>query len=147
MAPRTAVSQSSTLEHLGTVPLFAGLGKRDLQRIAKASDTIPVEEGRVLVDQGRAGHEFFLILEGYATVRRNNRKVTTLGPGMYFGELSLLDRGPRSASVVADGPMSLLVLGQREFAGVLAEVPAMASKMLSTMAQRLREADSRAVTH
>jgi CRP/FNR family transcriptional regulator, cyclic AMP receptor protein len=142
-------SKNTYLDHLAKVPLFSALSKKDLQRVARASDEIDVEAGRVIVDQGRTGHEFFLIVDGRAAVKRNNRKVADLGPGQYFGELALLDRGPRSASVVAETPMTLLVLGQREFTGVLDGVPGMATKILSTMAQRLREADSKAasVTH
>ncbi len=140
-------AKNAALDHLSSVPLFNSLSKKDLQRVAKASDEISVSPGKVLVDQGKTGHEFFLILDGNASVRRNNRKVTTLGPGQYFGELALLDRGPRSASVVADTPMNVLVLGQREFNGVLDSVPGMAHKILAKMAERLREADSRAVTH
>lgn len=135
------------LDHLGNVPLFQGLSKRDLQRVAKVSEEVQVDAGRVLVDQGRTGHEFFLILDGQASVRKNSRKTAELGPGQYFGEMALLDRGPRSASVVAETPMTLLILGQREFSGVLDEVPSMAHKMLATMAGRLRDADSKALTH
>lgn len=144
MARRKA---SDYLSHLANVPLFAGLSKRDLQRVGKVSEEVSVDADRTIVDQGRTGHEFFLILDGTASVRRNGRKTATLGKGQFFGELALLDRGPRSASVVADTPMTLLVLGQREFTGVLDEVPAMAHKMLASMAGRLREADTRAVTH
>jgi CRP-like cAMP-binding protein len=115
--------------------------------VAKASDEITIEAGRTLVEQGRTGHEFFLILEGTAVIRRNNRKLAELGPGQYFGELSILDRGPRSASVVANTDMRVLVLGQREFVGVLDSIPGMAYKMLTVMAQRLREADTRATSH
>lgn len=140
-------ARTSAADQLANVPLFSALSKRDLQRVAKATDEVSIEAGRVLVEQGRTGQEFFLILEGEAVVRRNNRKVATLGPGQYFGELAILDRGPRSASVVANTDMRLLVLGQRDFVGVLDSIPGMASKLLSTMAQRLREADSRAVGH
>ena len=138
---------SDYLSHLGNVPLFAGLSKRDLQRVGKVSEEVDVDAGRLIVDQGRTGHEFFLILDGTAAVKKNGRKTATLGKGQYFGELALLDRGPRSASVVAETPMTLLVLGQREFSGVLDEVPAMAHKMLATMAGRLRDADTKALTH
>jgi CRP-like cAMP-binding protein len=140
-------ARTSAADQLANVPLFSALSKRDLQRVAKASDEVPIEAGRTLVEQGRTGHEFFLILEGEAVVRRNNRKVATLGPGEYFGELAILDRGPRSASVVANTDMRVLVLGQREFVGVLDSIPGMSSKLLTTMAQRLREADTRAVGH
>jgi CRP/FNR family transcriptional regulator, cyclic AMP receptor protein len=147
VASAAMASRSAYLEHLASVPLFSSLSRRDLQKIARASDEVEAKAGRVLVDQGRTGHEFFLIIDGKATVRRNGRKLTELGPGEYFGELALLDRGPRSATVSADTDMTLLVLGQREFAGVLDEVPGMAHKMLATMAQRLREADTRAIGH
>jgi CRP-like cAMP-binding protein len=78
-------------------------------------------------------------------VRRNNRKVATLGPGQYFGEMALLDRRPRSATVTSETDMTLLVLGQRQFNGVLDAVPALSRKMLAAMATRLREADEKAM--
>jgi CRP-like cAMP-binding protein len=135
------------LDHLAEVPLFSACTRKDLQLIARASDEVSVKDGRVLVEQGKPGHEFFLILEGTAVVRRNNRKVADLGPGQYFGELSLLDRGPRTATVVATSDARVLVLGQREFLGVLDEVPGLAYKILRLMAHRLREADLRNVKH
>jgi CRP-like cAMP-binding protein len=135
------------LDRLAQVPLFSACSKRDLSKISSASDEVEVKAGRSLVDEGRPGHEFFLILDGTATVRRNNRKVAQLEAGDYFGELSLLDRGPRSATVVADTPMKLLVLGQREFLAVLQEVPGLANKLLRIMAHRLREADLKNVGH
>ena len=138
-------AKDTYLDHLAEVPLFSACTRKDLQRIARASDEIDVKAGRVLVEQGRLGHEFFLILDGKATVRRNNRKVAELGPGQYFGELSLLDKGPRDATVVAETDMKLLVLGQREFLGVLDDVPGLSYKILRIMAHRLREADLRGV--
>lgn len=132
------------LDHLGRMWLFSACTKRDLQMIGKVSDEVDVATGRTLTDEGRAGHEFYLILDGQASVRRKGKKVATLGPGQYFGELSLLDRGPRSATVVADTDMRLLVLGQREFNGVLDEVPGLAHKLLRTMASRLRDSDAKA---
>ena len=135
------------LDHLSQVPLFSTCSRKDLQKLGKASDEIEVKQGKVLVEEGKPGHEFFLIEDGTAEVRRNNRKVATLGRGQFFGELSLLDRGPRSATVIADTDMTLVVLGQREFLGVIDEVPAMAHKLLAALAGRLREADSRALSH
>jgi CRP-like cAMP-binding protein len=135
------------LDHLAQVPLFSTCSRKDLQKLGKASDEIEVKAGKVLVEEGRPGHEFFLIEDGTAEVRRKNRKVATLGRGQFFGELSLLDRGPRSATVVANTDMTLVVLGQREFLGVIDEVPAMAHKLLAALAGRLREADSRALSN
>ena len=132
------------LDQLGRMWLFSACSKRDLQVIGRASDEVDVPAGNVLTEEGRQGHEFYLILDGQAAVRRNGKKVAMLGPGQYFGELSLLDKGPRSATVVADTDMRLLVLGQREFNGTLDEVPGLAHKLLRTMASRLRESDSKA---
>jgi CRP-like cAMP-binding protein len=135
------------LDHLAQVPLFSTCSRKDLQKLGKASDEIEVKQGKVLVEEGKPGHEFFLIEDGTAEVRRNNRKIAILSRGQFFGELSLLDRGPRSATVIAGTDMTLVVLGQREFLGVIDEVPAMAHKLLAALAGRLREADSRALSH
>ena len=135
------------LDHLAQVPLFSACSKKDLQLLGRASDEVAVPSGKTLVEEGSPGHEFFLIIDGTATVTRNGRKIATLGPGQYFGELALLDRGPRTATVTADTDMQVLVLGQREFAGVLDEVPGLARKLLSAMATRLRDADTRALGH
>jgi CRP-like cAMP-binding protein len=140
-------SRDSHLDKLAEVPLFSACSRKDLQKIAKASDEVEVRAGRVLVDQGKTGHEFFLILDGSATVRANNRKVATLGSGDYFGELALLSREPRDASVTADTDMKLLILGQREFTGLLDSIPGLASKILAIMARRLRAADLKNVRH
>jgi CRP/FNR family cyclic AMP-dependent transcriptional regulator len=139
--------RNSYIDHLAAVPLFSALSKRDLQHLARASDEVQVSAGKTLVEEGASGHEFFLILDGTASVLRNNRKIATLGPGQYFGEMAVLDRQPRSATVKAETDMKVLVLGQREFAAVLDEVPTLCRKLLSTMASRLREADSKALGH
>ena len=143
-----ARGKNAYLDHLAQVSLFSALSNKELQKIAKASDEVEVSAGKTLVEEGAVGHEFFLILEGEAAVKRGGRKVT-LGPGQYFGELALLDRKPRSASVVAETDMKLLVIGQREFSGVIDEVPGLSHKLLAAMATRLREADSKvdAVSH
>ncbi len=137
------VGTSTYLTHLSAVPLFSSCSNRDLQKIAKASDEISIDEGRVLVEQDAIGHECFIILEGTAVVKRSNRKINTLGPGDHFGELALFDGGPRTATVVAETPMRVLVLGQREFAGLLDEVPGLAHKVLANLARRIRELDAK----
>ena len=84
-----------------------------------------------------------LVRRGYEAFSRAD--MATLGPGQYFGEMALLDRRPRSATVTSETDMTLLVLGQRQFNGVLDAVPALSRKMLAAMATRLREADERAM--
>ena len=129
------------LDHLAAVPLFAACTKKDLQTIAKAADEITVPAGTVLVDQGQAGREAYIIVDGTATVRRNGKKITTLGAGAIVGELSLLDRGPRTATVTADTSLTVLVIDQRHFAAVIDDVPALAHKLLSALAGRIRDLD------
>ena len=139
--------KDAKIEELAKVRLFAACNRKELGILARASDEITVSAGKELVAEGTTGHEFFFILEGQAAVKRAGRKVNTVGPGEYFGELALLDRGVRSASVIAETDMTLLVLGQREFSAVLDEVPGLAHKLLTIMAGRLREADAKAVSH
>lgn len=134
---------TSHKDHLSAVPLFSSLSNRDLQKIAKASTELEVPEGRQLIEQGATGHEGFVIVKGEATVKRNGRKVATLGPGDVFGELSLFDGGPRSATVTADTPLQVLVIGQREFSAVLDTVPGLARKILAELTARVRELDSK----
>lgn len=142
-----ARGKDTKLDQLAQVRLFSACNKKELAMIGKASDEIHVPAGKVLVEQGRPGFEFYLILDGDATVKRNGKKVATLGPGASFGELALLTRLPRNATVEAATDMELLVLGQREFSGLLDEVPGMAHKLLSGLAQRLYEADTKSVSH
>jgi CRP/FNR family cyclic AMP-dependent transcriptional regulator len=133
------------IEHLQQVPLFAACSRKDLQLVARRAEDVKVPAGKALVSEGETGQEFFVIIEGTARVTRQGRKIATIGPGQAFGELALLDRAPRNASVVADTDMELVVLGQREFAGIIDDVPGFARKLLAGMAHRLREADARSV--
>jgi len=136
-----AMARDSYLDHLAQVRLFSAFSTKDLQKIARASDETTVDAGRVLTEQATTGHEAYVILDGEAVVTRNGVKVTDLGPGDVFGELALLDGGPRTATVTAETPMRLLVIGQREFGGVLDEVPGLAYKLMGTLAQRIRDLD------
>ena len=132
------------LEHLASVPLFAACSRKDLQRIARASDEVQIPAGRTLMKQDDVGRECFVLVDGTVKVERNGRKVATLGPGAYFGELSLLDKGPRTATVTAESPITVLVLGPREFTAVLDEVPQLSHKLLTALAQQIRELDKKA---
>ena len=138
------MARQSHTDHLSKVPLFSALSARDLQKVAKASDEVTIPAGKVLMEQGQTGREAFVILDGEAVVKRNNRKVASIGPGACFGELALLDRGPRTMTVEAASDMKVLVLGQREFSGVIDEVPGIAHKMLASLAGMVRELDSKA---
>ncbi len=127
---------------LKSIWLFSSCTASEIRKIRGSLDEVVVPEGKVLVEEGRIGLEFFLIVTGAATVSRNGKKVATLGPGGYFGELSLLDRKPRSATVTSDTEMDVLVLSQRQFNSVLQSSPPIARKLLAAMANRVREADA-----
>jgi CRP/FNR family cyclic AMP-dependent transcriptional regulator len=136
MAPR-----SKHLKHLAEIPMFSSLSQKDLGRIAKASNEVTVPAGTLLVDQGDAGRDAYVLIEGSATVKRNGRKVATLHSGDSIGELALLDHGPRTASVTADTEVTALVLTPRELSGLLDEVPGLAHKLLAQLASRVRDLD------
>jgi CRP-like cAMP-binding protein len=131
------------IAHLQDVTLFAGCSRSDLKAIARRAEDRRVAAGEAIVTEGEPGHEFFVLLEGTARVSRDGRKVATLEPGSGFGELALLEKAPRNATVVAETDVELVVLGESEFAGLLDEVPGFARKLLRNTAHRLREADAR----
>lgn len=137
------MTKTSAVDHLSNVPMFAGCSKKELAAIAKASDRISVDDGHALTTQDESSREAFVILSGKAVVKRNGRKVAELGPGAFLGELGLLDKGPRTATVTAQGPVEALVLGPREFAGLLDEVPSISHKLLKALAARIRDLDTK----
>lgn len=134
-------SKKKYLDSLRKVSLFSSCSNKDLEKISKAGDEVVLPAGSLVVDQGQTGREAFVILKGSATVRRNGKKVASLGPGAVVGELSLLDHGPRTASVVADTDCTVLVISQRQFLGVIDAIPALSHKLLATLAGRIRELD------
>jgi CRP/FNR family transcriptional regulator, cyclic AMP receptor protein len=136
--------QNSYLDHLSQVSLFSACSKKELAAVAKASDEITIEAGRILCEQGSIGREAFVIVEGTAEVRRNDRKIADLGPGACVGELSLIDHGPRSATVKALTDMTVLVLGPREFSALLDDAPSITHKLMKALAGRIRDLDAKA---
>ena len=137
------MARDEKIEALASMWLFRSCSKKDLAAIGRASEQLTAPAGRVLCKEGEVGHEFYLVLGGSAAVKRKGKKVANLGPGDYFGEMALLDRGPRSATVTADSDVDLLVLGQREFSGLIDEIPGLGHKLLEAMARRLRDADTK----
>ncbi len=133
------MARDAWLNHLAQVPLFREFSKKQLQSVAAESVELNVGAGKVLVREGEPGHEAFVIVEGAATVTRKGDTLATLGPGDVVGELAPLTGGARTATVVADTPMEVLVIGQREFAGLLDEVPGLAVQVLHNLAARMVE--------
>src|SRR5213078_1823280 len=110
--------QSEIVDVLAAVPLFSKCSKKDLQTLARRIETLSFEEGQTIVRQGEAANAFYVILDGFGAVRRNGR----LEPGDYFGELALLDRGPRNADIEALSPVTVARLVARDFNEVLHSV-------------------------
>ncbi len=110
--------------------------------VAKSAERVTVPAGKVVVNEGAAGSEFFVILDGQARVERHGRQVAVIGPGGFFGDLALLDRAPRNASVVADSDLEVAKIGQRAFDSLL-DHPGFSKKLLAGLARRLREQDAR----
>jgi CRP/FNR family transcriptional regulator, cyclic AMP receptor protein len=137
------MAREQYLNHLAAVPLFSGCTTKELRDIARATVELTLDEGKEFVTQGDVGREAFIIVEGTADVSRAGNKIAQLGPGDCVGELALLDHGPRTASVTAASPMTVLVLGPREFSGLLDEVPTLTHKIMAALAGRVRELDSK----
>jgi CRP/FNR family transcriptional regulator, cyclic AMP receptor protein len=135
-------SKRAYVDHLRSVPLFAGCTRRELERIARSGDEIRMTAGSLLVDQGQTGREAFVILDGAVTVKRNGRKVAALGPGSIVGELSLLDHGPRTATAICDTDCTLFVISQRHFLAVVDDVPTLSHKLLASLAGKVRQLDA-----
>ena len=138
------MARKSHLDHLVAVPLFSACSQKELQAVARASDEVTLPAGKTLCEQGAIGREAFVIIKGTAEVRRNKRKVATLGPGACVGELALLDHKPRTASVIATTDLTVLVIGVREFAAIVDEVPPIMHKLMKSMAAKIRELDTQA---
>ncbi|HVE62399.1 MAG TPA: cyclic nucleotide-binding domain-containing protein [Mycobacteriales bacterium] len=135
----------SDLDHLAAIPLFGGCSKNELQLISQKAERVTFTKGGVLTKQGSLGYEFFVITEGEAEVSRDGKVVATLGPGEYAGELALLDREPRNATVTAKTDLKVIVLGYQEFWSVISGAPGLDKKLLIAMAKRLRAAETPAV--
>ncbi len=129
-------------ELLARVPLFSACSKKELAQLARKAEERLVEARSVVVREGAAGDAFYVIVSGEAEVDRHGTVVATIGPGAFFGDLALLDKAPRNATVTATTELELIVLGQREFSAMLDESSAFARKLLVGLAHRLREMDA-----
>ena len=125
-------------DRLKKMPLFEGLSDHDLERLATWTDEIDVPSGKNLITQGTFAHEFMLIEEGTAEVSHDGRHLADMGPGDFFGEMALLSHHPRMASVVATSDLSLVVMHERNFRAMEEELPTVANRIASVMAERER---------
>lgn len=136
-------TNTAKIDRLQEIKLFSGLSKKDLQLISKGSDELSVAAGTVVVDQGQTGREALVLMSGTVTVKRNDRKIATREAGTVIGELSLLDHGPRTATVICETDCTFLVIDQPHFRSMLESSPALSLRLLAALASRLRELDSK----
>jgi CRP-like cAMP-binding protein len=124
------------------VPWFDGCTEAELAEVAERCERLAIEEGEVILREGRLGRELFVILSGRAAVTHAGHVVNTLGPGEHFGELAAIDSAPRSATVTATSDLEALVIGPREFDAIMS-IPSVRNALLRGMSRRLREADDK----
>ena len=146
------MKQATLVEHLADVPLFAACSKSDLRIVARHAQEVEAPADTVLVAEGEHADTFFVLLSGEATVRAKGgaargRKVGSLGPGDWFGELAVLDPAPRNATVSAATPVTLAAINARSFRALLRDVPALSERLLAGLARRLREQDAALASH
>ena len=123
---------------LSHVPIFAGLGAKELDAVRSLLTELSIEPGTVLAKQGSYGHEFFVVESGTAQVERDGDLLAEVGPGDFQGEIALLDGRPRTATVTATSPMTILVASHQEFTSLLDSAPTIARQMLPALVARLR---------
>lgn len=132
------------LDHLARVPMFSACSRQELQAIARRSTDVSFPAGEVLLREGEPGYEAFVIVDGAVQISRGGQEVAVLGAGDFFGELALLDRSPRTATVTTVAPTEAVVLTLQEFDALLEEAPTLARKILQGLARRLTEVDHKA---
>jgi CRP/FNR family cyclic AMP-dependent transcriptional regulator len=137
-------SHDTKADALGRCPFFQGLSRGELLEVAKVTEDLEVDEGRVLTREGQSGSEFFVIIEGEVAVTKDGQEVRTLGPGDFFGEIALIEDTPRTATVTAKTPLRFFVLTRQAFRSLLAHQPELEQNVLAALQERV-EATSESI--
>ena len=137
MPPRTETVRS----WLRASPLFAHVSEVEMSRIGSLADELHVDPGEELTVEGQPGNTFFVIAKGTATVSRAGTRLVGLGPGSYFGEIALLEQGPRTATVTADSRMWLFVFDAASFASLMNGIPSVSDEIFRALAERKRNVE------
>jgi CRP/FNR family cyclic AMP-dependent transcriptional regulator len=132
--------RNEKVELIKRVPLFSHCSKRDLEKIASIADEIDLREGKVLMREGERGREFFALLEGGVDVHKDGARINKLGAGDSFGEIALVSRSPRTATVTTTSPVRALVVTDQSFRRLMEETPDVQLKVLEALAERLAPA-------
>ncbi len=139
---RPALDPAGWTNVLAEVPLFSGLGRRHLRKVAGAGKIARFHDGRAIVRAGEPGDTFYVVIDGEVSVGRKGRKTISLGFGSFFGELALLLGSARSATVTAKGPVLCLAITRTRFHKLLREEPAIAIGVLEEVGRRLLAAET-----
>jgi CRP-like cAMP-binding protein len=126
------------LDELKRVPIFSRCSRSELQTLAHNTDEVSLPAGRTLIEQGRSNHSFYILIKGEAEVQRDGDTVSHLGAGDIFGEISMLDRGPATATVVTTTPVEALVMSHAQFRDAVRSEGGIAHNVIAVMAERLR---------
>ena len=129
--------KDAKVELIKQVPLFSRCSKKELQEIAKLADEVDLREGKQLTREGDRGREFFVLLDGGAEVRRKGRKIRTLGKGDFLGEIALVSKAPRTATVTLTEPARALVITAASFDRLMRQSPEIQRGVLEALAERL----------
>ena len=132
--------------HFASVPLFSTCSKRELRLLTKMAVVEPRASGATLVTQGETGTDAYVILQGECRVIRNGRRVGRIEAGGIVGELSMLNRAPRNATVIAESPLEVAILQQAQFFALLEHSPSISHKLLKSLAARIQELDTRTLS-
>ena len=127
------------VERLSRVPLFSGLGKRELQFLASRVDEVSLRAGQTVIEEGKPTESFFILTSGTVQVTRGGKPAASLGPGEFFGEIGMLDNGPATATVATDGPAEAMVLSHVQFRDAIKGNDTLAMQIIAAMADRLRQ--------
>jgi CRP-like cAMP-binding protein len=133
------IGKNAKIDLLRRVPLFAASSKKELAEIASIADEIDLPEGRILIKEGGQGREFFVLVDGTVDVIQGERTVRRMGPGDFFGEIALVTKVPRSATIKATSPVRALVITDRAFRGLLEHSPGIQLRVLKALAERVAQ--------
>ena len=132
-----ALGRNAKADLIRAVPLFAKCSRAEIAQVASIADEIDVGAGKELIREGDRGREFFVMLDGTADVRRNGRRINALKPNDFFGEIALVSRSPRTATVTTTSDARLLVITATAFRTLLDHSPRIQLRVLEALADRL----------
>jgi|SRR5436190_23811102 len=131
------IGKTNKVDLIKTVPLFSKLSTKGLREVAGVADEMDLPEGKTLTTEGERGREFFVLLEGSADVRQKGARISTIGKGDFFGEIALVTKLPRTATVTTTSPVRALVITDRDFSALLKRSPEIGQGVLEALGERL----------